>query len=274
MKTQLFKSLLLIGLIVLVLSGCNQNPSNKQTKGQEVASFDTVAFRNRIADLIRQSPKGIATYDVFKKIGVSYINGLPLSISNADKFETKQEMAMAIGAYTADMNYSVISMHPDRAAQGGEVVTRLMSELGIQKNMPKTSEYFERLAKNADNQDSVAAFVEMAMKVYHQEQNANSPEIYPLIFVGGNVEILYLLTQLTLYSGTKPELIECLSKQDDLAKTMLSLLEVLSTDEAVKPYVEKMKPIVAYFDEHPDFTEKELKEIAPMIETIRNDMFQ
>ncbi len=274
MKAQLFKSSLLISLIVLVLSACNQNPSNKQTKGQAAAAFDTVAFRNKIAELIRQSPKGIATFTVFKEIGVSYINGLPLPLSNAEKYETRQEMSMALGAFTADMSYSVISQHPDRAAQGGEVVTRLMGKLGIQKNMPKTMEYFESLAKYADNKDSVAAYVDLAMKVYHQEQSANSPEIYPLIFIGGNVEIFYLLTQLTLYSGTKPALIECLSKQGDLAKTMLNLLELLSTDEVVKPYYEKMKPIVTYFNEHPGFTEKELKEIAPMIEAIRNDMLQ
>ena len=274
MKTHLFKSSLVIGLIILALSGCNQNPSAKQSKGKTAASFDTVAFRSRIAELIKKSPKGMATFAFLKETGASYINGLTLPLANADKFETKQEMSLAIGAYASDMNYSSICERLDLAAQGAEVVSKLMAKLGILNNMPITKKNLEELPKYADNKDSVVAFARRASTFYHQEQSSNSPEIYPLIFIGGNIEIFYLLTQLSLFSSTKPAMLECLSRQGDLAKTMLGLLELLSTDETIKPYYEKMKPIVAYFNDHPGFTEKELKGIAPLIDVIRNEILQ
>lgn len=274
MKTQLLKSSLLVSLILLVLSGCNQNPSNKQTKGKNAASFDTVAFRSKIAELIRQSPKGIATFAFLKETGASYITGLTLPLAGADKYETKQEMSMATGAYTADMNYASICQRLDLAAQAAEVIKKLVGKLGIQNNMPMTMKNLEAIPQYADNKDSVEAIVVRATTIYHQEQSRNSPDIYPLVFVGGNIEVFYLLTQLTLFSSTKPALLECLYKQGELAKTLLGLLEILSADETIKPYYEKMKPIVAYFNDYPGFTEKELKGIAPLIEVIRNDMLQ
>jgi hypothetical protein len=272
MIRNLLKSSLIVSLIIIVLTGCHQNPSSSQGKGIVAGSIDSLAFRNKMVELIQKSPKGIKTYELLKEIGASYINGLTLPLSNADKYETKQEMALAVGAYGADINYSSISQHPDLAIQGGQVITNLVGKLGIQNNMPNTLKNLDSLRKYADNKDSVAAYAMYATTSYHQVQSANSPEIYPLIFIGANIETFYLLTQLTLFSSTNPAMLECISKQGDLAKTVLDLLEILSADETIKPYYEKMKPIVAFFNDHPSFTLQDLKAVAPLIDAIRSDM--
>jgi len=273
MKINLLKKSLSIMLMIALISGCNQAPTSNQTEEKTVEAFDVKAFKDEINTIIKNSPKGINVVDFLNEVGASYIFDLTLPLEDVDKYETKNRISLSMGAYAMDMFYANTYNRADVAIPLTDIVKLQAGKLGIQSS-PENKVAFERIKQNENNSDSISFYMDKIWNNFHlNAAKSDMPDTYALIFVGGNVEALYLLSQLTLYAQDNQKMLDYFSQQDELAHSMLKLLEILSEDEAVKPYYEKMKPIAAYYTDHESFTVNELNELAPMIESIRNDMF-
>jgi hypothetical protein len=48
----------------------------------------------------------------------------------------------------------------------------------------------------------------------------------------------------------------------------------MSGDEHIKPYYEQFKPVVTIFTENQKITDKELAQIAPLMETVRKSILK
>ncbi len=273
MKINLLKKSLSIMLMIALISGCNQAPTKNQSEEKTVDTVDVKAFKNQINSIIQKAPKGIKVVDFLNDVGASYIFDLTLPMADVDKYETQTRISLSIGAYAMDMFYANTYNRVDVAKQLSEIVKLQTGKLGIQSSSAN-KQYLNRISQMEDNSDSLTYYLDKVWNNYHQEfAQSDMPDAYALIFIGGNVEALYLLSQLTLYAKDNQKMLDYFSQQGDLAHSMLNLLEILSADESVKPYFEKMKPIADYFAAHQNFTTKELDELAPMIESIRNEMF-
>ena len=273
MKINLLKKSLSIMLLIALISGCNQAPTKNQSEEKTVETVDVKAFKNQINTIIQNAPKGIKVVDFLNEVGASYIYDLTLPMADADKYETKTRISLSIGAYAMDMFYANTYNRSDVAIQLSEIVKLQTGKLGIQTSSA-SKQYLNRISQMENNSDSLTYYLDKVWNNYHQEfAKSDMPDTYALIFVGGNVEALYLLSQLTLYARDNQKMLDYFSQQGAIANSMLKLLEILSADEAVKPYYLKMKPIADYFATHQNFTVKELDELAPMIESVRNEMF-
>jgi len=273
MKINLLKKSLSIMLLIALISGCNQAPTKNQSEEKTVETVDVKAFKDQINTIIQNAPKGIKVVDFLNEVGASYIFDLTLPIANADKYETTTRIALSIGAYNLDMFYASTYNRADVAMQLSEIVKLQTGKLGIQTSA-ENKKYQDRISQMENNSDSLTFYLDKVWNNYNQElANGDMSDAYALAFVGGNVEALYLLSQLTLYARDNQKMLDYFAQQGVVANSMLKLLEILSTDEAVKPYYNKMKPIADYFAAHQNFTVKELDELAPMIESIRNEMF-
>lgn len=273
MKISLLKKSLSIMLLIALISGCNQTPNKDQSEEKTVETVDVKAFKDEINTIIQNSPKGINVVDFLNEVGASYIFDLTLPIADVDKYETKTRISLSIGAYAMDMFYANTYNRADVAIQLSEIIKLQTGKLGIESS-PENKVYFDRIKQNENNSDSLSYYMDKIWNNFHQQSaKSDMPDTYALIFVGGNVEALYLLSQLTLYANDNQKMLDYFSQQGAIANSMLRLLEILSVDESVKPYYNKMKPIAEYFAAHQSFTVTELDELAPMIESIRNDMF-
>ena len=284
MKLNFLKNALVISTSFLLIAGCGQSPKVKEIKGitsdgkeasVEVENFDVMKIRDQIVETINNSPKAPEVADFINKVGASYILDLIVPIDDVEKFTTKTQMSLGLGMYAFDLNYAKTFNRGDMVLKTSELEQQLLEKLGLQNEFASSSNFMKRLQENTENQDSINSLVNEMMNFASQKFNTSKqPDTYALAFIGANIEALYILTQQSMFAKDNKPMIEFIGEQDERAKSVLSLLELMSGDEKVKPYYEKMKKIATYFDEHPKFTEKELNEISPMIESYRNEIFK
>jgi len=104
--------------------------------------------------------------------------------------------------------------------------------------------------------------------------DSQHPGVYALSAIGGNMEAIYILSQMALYAKDNTKLLLLMSNQTERVKSMAQLLEIMSGDETVRPYFESMKPVIQFFEENKTIGNPELNKIAPEIEKVRNGMIQ
>ncbi|HCR92201.1 MAG TPA: hypothetical protein DIW50_17480 [Prolixibacteraceae bacterium] len=284
MKFNFLKNALIISISVLLISGCGQSSKVKEGKGTtsdgkeasvEVETFDVMKIKDQIVEIINNSPKAPEVADFINKVGASYILDLTVPIDDVEKFMTKTQMGLGLGMYAFDLNYAKTFNRGDMVLKTTELEQQLLEKLGLQNEFTSQANYTKRLQDNAENKDSIDNLVNQIMNLAHQKfTTSNQPDTYALSFIGANIEALYILSQLSLFAQDNKPMIEFIGKQGERAKSIFSLLELMSGDQNVKPYYEKMKTIADYFEQHPTFTEKELNEISPMIESFRNEIFK
>ena len=284
MKFNFLKNALIISISVLLISGCGQSSKVKEGKGTtsdgkeasvEVETFDVMKIKDQIVEIINNSPKAPEVADFINKVGASYILDLTVPIDDVVKFMTKTQMGLGLGMYAFDLNYAKTFNRGDMVLKTTELEQQLLEKLGLQNEFTSQANYTKRLQDNAENKDSIDNLVNQIMNLAHQKfTTSNQPDTYALSFIGANIEALYILSQLSLFAQDNKPMIEFIGKQGERAKSVFSLLELMSGDQNVKPYYEKMKTIADYFEQHPTFTEKELNEISPMIESFRNEIFK
>lgn len=283
MKTNFSKTALIMGVSFLLMAGCNRSSKVSESKGTtsdgkeasvEVEVFDAMKLKDQIVEVIENAPRAEEIAGFINEAGASYILDLTVPIDDAEKFMTKTQKSLGLGMYTFDMNYAKAFNRGDRATQIGDLSLQMLNDLGLQEDFSASENHLERLKQNAGNKDSVDYIVTDMMNYSHQQFSASDqPGTYALTFIGANVEAMYILSQLSLFAENNQPMIDFLAQQGERAKSVYSLLELMSGDETVQPYYEKMKPIADYFDEHQAFTQKELEEISPMIEALREEIF-
>jgi hypothetical protein len=277
MKKIRANKLLLIGFMVIIVAlGCKQKTTN--TTRQEIVVADTVnfsVFREEINSLIQNSPKQLDIVNFVNEMGSSYIFDLTLPLVEAEKFETQNELSLAWGAYVTDMIYANAYNRYDVVPYLCAIVKQLSEKLGVRDQAPQTVAMLKRMSMNENNSDSLDYYLHRILNISHQELSTSEiPDVYALFFIGASIESCYLLTQLTSYARENQQMISYLSDRRDLVKSIFRLTEILSVDETIKPYYEKMLLINKYFDSHPVFSEKELNEMTILIQNIRHEMFR
>ena len=274
------KSILFVAAILLFAVACNNSAKTKKGEtndGKEasvdVEVFDAVKIKDQIVEVIQNSPKPVEVAEMLNEAGASYILDLTVPTEDAEKFMTTTQMSLGMGMYGFDLQYANIYHRTDVVSTLGEIEKQIIAKLGLESELLSSEDYLGRLKENAENKDSVDYLVMQAMNFASQQMaDGNRPDVYALSVIGANIEAMYVLSQLTEFAADNTKLIEIMSKQKDRAKTVFSLLELMSGDETVKPYYDKMVPVYNYFKDLTSFGDKELKEVSPMIETLRSSM--
>jgi hypothetical protein len=282
MKRIFSKLFLLVALTAFIATGCNQQ--SKKSKGTtsdgkkasvEVEQFDAVKMKDQIVEIIQKMPKTSEVAEMLNKAGASYIIDLTVPAEDAERLMTTNQLSLGLGMFAFDFEYANVYNRNDKVAEIGEIEKGIIRELGLEAELSSSEGYIERIKENADNADSVNYLVTAAMNHVHQKFAASDrPDVYALAVIGGNVEALYVLTQLTLFANDNTEFLNILSSQKERVKTVFSLLELMSGDETVKPYYEQLSPVAEIFKTNETIGEEELKEMVPLIEKARNTMLQ
>ena len=280
MRFTRLKSTLLIALLVLFAIACNNSAKSKKgvtSDGKEasvdVEVFDAVKVKDQIVEIIQNSPDAVEIAKMLNEAGASYILDLTVPVDNAEKLMTTTQMSLGLGMFMFDFQYANVYRRGDMVAKIGEIEKQLIVKLGLENELSSSEEYIEKIKENVDNRDSIDFLVTEAINEASQQMaTGDHPAAYALAVIGANVESLYVLSQLALLATENNKLLEIMAAQKERAKTVFSLLELMSGDESVKGYYEKMIPVYNYFEGLTSFGEKELKEITPKIEALRNSM--
>jgi hypothetical protein len=284
MKNPLVKNVLIFSLVSILFAGCNPSTKTKESKGTtsdgkvatvQVEVFDAVKIKDQIVETIGKIPGEKEVVTLLNESGASYIMDLTLPAEQAEKLLTKTDQSFGLGLYAFDLLYASVYNRGDKAAETSRVTEEIIDKLGLKGELVSSKNYVGRIKANMDNKDSLDYLVTEDINHYHQQLAAGEhPDVYALSVIGSNVEALYVLSQTTLLAKNNAKLLEIMNGQNERVNLIFSLLELMSGDENVKPYYEQFKPVVAFFGENMKITEKELAQIAPLMETIRGNILK
>jgi hypothetical protein len=284
MKKPLIKNVLIFSLVSMLVAGCNPSTKTKETKGTtsdgkvasvQVEVFDAVKIKDQIVETIGKIPSEKEVVTLLNESGASYIIDLTIPAEQAEKLLTKTDQSFGMGLYAFDLLYASVYNRGDKVAETSRVTEDIIDKLGLKGELVSSKNYVGRIKANVDNKDSLDYLVTEDINHYHQQLAVGEhPDVYALSVIGSNVEALYVLSQTTLLAKNNAKLLSIMNSQNGRVQLIFSLLELMSGDENVKPYYEKFKPVVAFFGENMKITEKELAQIAPLMETIRGNILK
>jgi hypothetical protein len=281
----LFKNhLLLVGIALILVSGCDSSTKTKEKKGTtsggktasvEVQVFDAVKIKDQIVETIRKMPNEKEIACLLNEAGASYIFDLTVPTKQTEKMMTKSDQSFGLGLYSFDLLYASVYKRADVAAEISQVSAKLIDNLGLNNALISSKNYLGRIKANSGNKDSLDYLVSQDMNYYHQQMSAgNQPDVYALSVIGSNVEALYILSEVTLLAKDKTKMLEVMSRQNERVNLLFTLLELMSGDPGIKPYFDQFQPVVDIFQKNQKITEKELAQIGPLMETFRNNILK
>lgn len=284
MKNHFTKTFLFIGIAFFLLAGCNSDNKSKEKKGTtpagkeasvEVEEFDAVKIKDQIVETIRQMPSEKEVASLLNESGASYIIDLTVPAGQAEKLMTKADQSFGLGLYSFDLIYASVYNRGDKAAEISKVSEQIIDNLGLRNDLISSKNYLGRIKNNSGNKDSLDYLVTQQLNHFHQQMAAGTqPDVYALSVIGSNVEALYVLSQTTLLAQNNAKMLEVMSRQNERVKLVFTLLELMSGDENIQPYYEQFKPVVAIFEANPKITAKELAQIGPIMENMRNNILK
>ena len=284
MKNLLTKHVLLFGIALILITGCNSPTKTKVEKGKtsggqkasvEVEVFDAVKVKDQIVETIRKMPSEKEVVTFLNEAGASYIFDLTVPAGQFEKMLTKSDQSFGLGLYSFDLLYASIYNRGDVAAEISNVSEKLIDNLGLRKELISSINYTGRIKANVGNKDSLDYIVTEDMNYFHQQMSkGDQPGVYALSVIGSNVEALYILSQTTLLAKNKTKMLDVMSRQTERVNLLFTLLEIMSGDENIKPYYDQFKPVVTIFEKNPEITEKELAQIGPLMETMRKNILK
>jgi len=271
-------------LAALMLMGCKQPAKVKEpavnSQGQagtvEVGIFDAVKLKDELVQTIRTGPKVQEVSDFLIKSGVTYMPNLTVPTGNVEKYLTTVEQSLANGMYRFDAYYAKAFNRQDVILQIVDIYEKLANKQGLEGELAEFKQLQEKIKANMGNKDSLDAVITDAFNTFGAKFTAgigsDNSAIYGLLYVGANIEGMYILTQSALMAKDKGMLVEFIGRQKERMQVNYMVLEMLAADKSVEPIYLKMKPVLDVFNKEGQFTEASLKEIAPIIADIRKDI--
>lgn len=282
MKRHFSLYIIAIILVAMIISGCNR--AGKQTKGftskgkeatVKVEVFDTVKVESQIVEIIQTAPKAAEIVELLNEAGASYIYDLTVPSNDVEKMMTSTQKALGVGMLSFDIKYASVYKRGDVVVKTRYNLNQLEAELGLQGDLLFAEKYQQRIEKNKSNTDSINFLTTQLANDFHQYmQKGAHADIYALASIGANIEALYVLSQMTLLAKNNDKLLVLMNNQNQRVKLLTSLLEIMSGNENVKPYYDRIQPLLQFFEERDTISNADLKNITPLIEKARNSMIQ
>jgi hypothetical protein len=277
---KLVQGLLIITVLAVSFTGCRQAPKQDEDRTKaDVEMFDPATIRDDVVKLIQQAPRTNDVFDFLNRTGAAYIFDLAVPFAVAQQHETSSQLSLLLGAYLSDALYASAYNRMDVMNQTGDIAGGLAGRLGLQNELENTMAYREKIRETDDHEAREALIEEMLDQGHNEFAGSDMADTYALVFVGANVEALYILSNLTLFARDNQAMIDFMVEKADMAQTVYNLLRLM-TDEVylelnprIQGYYEGAREIANFFRDVDTFTITELEEVSLMIESLRNDMF-
>lgn len=279
-KRLTFLSVFIFFVLLITNTGCKNKVNSTQDDSVKVESvcdssnFNFSGIKEQIKVLAKKlnEPKDVTV--LLNEAGASYIADITLPVEYLEKPVSNDKMSFYWGMYIFDMLYAKTYNREDQFLKLSENVNKLKMNLGLSEELNEIEKYNERIKINKDNTDSVNVIIEEASEVWFKQMAENHTNTLIYSIVGNNVEALYILTQLTLLASDNSKLLAIVNEQHTQINTLFSLIDLVKDDANIKTLYEEINKVSVIFKNNPTVTIKELNEISPLIESLRNKILK
>jgi hypothetical protein len=281
MKRHFFNQITAVLFASVLIFGCNragQQPRDAEAgeeKSGQIELFDSEQVKSQLIEIIREAPKPLEIANLINEAGASYISDLILQDNEYEKMMTSTQKAFGIGVIGFDCKYASVFNRADDYLKCRSNLNHFIGDLGFQEVLAGAKKFEDRIEQNKTNADSLKYLVSKIVDNFNAlMRNEENAELYTLTIIGAHIQGLYVTSQMTLMAENNEKLLNVINGQHEHARTVASLMEAMSELENVKPYYEKIEPMVKFFAEKDFITAADLEKITPLIAAARNSMIQ
>ena len=236
-----FKLFIYFALAFLVYS-CN-NTANKTSDEIDVSikeENEENELTKKIEAIYFNVPSPMETVVLLKKAGVAYNYDLPLNPNKVNEYFDREERAVLLGVYGADLNYSVVSNKNQETLLYFKSVHMLGEEIGLANVF--NDELKNRVYDNLENNDSMQVIISDAF--WNAESSLKEDarlNISALIVAGGWIEGLYISSQLSKLTPDNEKIKMLIAEQKYSIANLIYLLDSYNISDYTKEIL--IKPI-------------------------------
>ncbi len=282
MKRHFFMQIIVAFFVSILIFGCNwagkqstDADSSEEKAAKQIEVFDSEQVKTHLIKITLNAPKPLDIANLINEAGASYISDLVLQDNEYERMMTSTQKTFGIGVIGFDCKYTSVFNRGDEYLRCKSNLNKFIGDLGFQEVLSRSRKFEDRIEQSKSNADSLKYLVSKIVDNFNEcMQNKENAEVYSLTIIGAHIQALYIVSQLALLAQNNEKSLNIINRQNEHAKTVASLLEVMSDLENVKPYHEKIQPMVKFFAEKDTLTTADLNEIVPLIEEARNSMIQ
>lgn len=237
--------------LALVVMGCgnggdaDKNTDNEGGKGKSGKSKNESSIL-KVGDKLFNLPSPLETAFLIEEIGGHFSENMLNPLVDATKYSTKNEQAMNLGIYGADLGYSLIYGQSQKAFTLLAACKKLGTELGISPAL--YAGLMKRFEGNMENRDSLLIFISELNRLSDEYLKENeSEDISALILYGGWVESLYFTTTLST-SLNNEQLRERVGDQKNSLENLIGLMQQQNTTGALDDVIADLQDLKTTFD--------------------------
>lgn len=230
----------------LLLAGCG---GGDQGDPQQ-APADTLALPAddegllKVGDKLFSIPSPVQTALLIREIKAPYESALPYSTDSIARFATKDQQALALGIYGADLAYVTIHKDGQRALKTLQAIEQLSGKLNLSNAFDK--ELLNGFKQHINNEDSLLRFTGKAFRAADMYlKNDQRNDISAGVLAGGWIEGLYL-TLGTTGTQVDPKVAVRLAEQ---RHTLDNLIALLSQNDASSELVKALQELATAYGE-------------------------
>lgn len=186
-------------------------------------------------------PSPLQTALLIRKSNVPYAKDMPLATDAAAKFAMKQQRALALGVYGADLAYVTIHKDGQRALKTLQTIKELSGQLELSNAFDQA--LMERFKKSMSNEDSLLRLTGTAFRAADSYLKTNQrDDVSAWVLAGGWVEGMYLTIG---QAGGKMDqaIMDRIGEQKHSLDNLVALLEQTDTEKSAGKLIDALKQL-------------------------------
>ncbi len=242
--TKIFAIILLM-IIPIFFNSCKSD-DNSGNNGKDTINGNTtdITDDNLITYLI-PSPKDM--FALIRNEKLAFSSDVLNPKTNIDKYLDTKTKEVGFGIYSADLAYTAAFKQTNEATEYFKIVRNLSDKIGLSAVF--TESLVKRVNHIPENKDSLLKVTNDTFYdiVRFLEENDRKSSL-SLISVGGWIESLYIVVNITKTYNENDPTIQLIADQKNVFENLILSLEQRQNDVNIKTVIEELNPIKEIYD--------------------------
>ena len=236
---------------------------------EEVIVEEIIESDDNITEFILPSPLQIA--ELFKSAGLTYIGDLTSTTDKASNYNSKYDLKLNFGVYSADMAYCIMNNQTQESINYLSTLKNVSEKLWM-TDILNSMGLSERLEANVGNEDSltyIMADLQMQMDDYLDENGMGYTG--SIIFAGAWIETMYLGAKVN-ESNTNEKLISRISEQAVILESLIASIKQNDEDNEFAELITDLEKINGHFAGFDSDSEEEFILTPEAVKSLSDDL--
>ncbi len=269
MKTKILVVSLTLASLFVATSCQSKKSEDKKSTAAKVEAPSAAVTKEEIRAIIKSMPSQSEVIKLVNATGAAYLAGFTNENLKTENLLTRAEKTEALGAVLFDMSYTHLYRQVEPFNKLLKISESLTKELGFEELVESLKQFRTEYDKNKNNPAVLdTLFEEWKIKVKQLIYSSSSVKDLSLVYCGGVMKSLNVISYLTLFAPQKEQLLVVLKNQKALINSACEVLAKSPGDADISKYLQNLTPINKIFQSSEPLTTQSIEQINKLTEVL------